>query len=81
MVDYSGISEVDEAEPELFAALTDHTRKVADIVSYGVPGIANKMYHHFILTQKLMMSNRKTSDWSPSANYIKNYFAVLPRED
>lgn len=27
------------------------------------------------------MSNRKKSDWSPSANFIKSYFAVLPKDD
>lgn len=27
------------------------------------------------------MSNRKESDYSPSANYVKNYLRVLPKDD
>jgi hypothetical protein len=27
------------------------------------------------------MSNRKKSDWSPSANFVKSFFAVLPKDD
>jgi hypothetical protein len=34
-----------------------------------------------ILAQKLLMSNRKESDYSPSANYVKNYLRVLPKDD
>lgn len=28
-----------------------------------------------------MMSNRKESDYSPSANFVKHYINVLPKDD
>ena len=40
----------DKESQEFFKMMTDHTRKIANIMMPGKPGAANKIFHHLILT-------------------------------
>ena len=76
-----GVAAIDEAEEDLHSKLMQNTRKVADHLSNGIPQYSNKLNNHLILTQKLLMVNRKESDYSAAQNYIKHYIAALPKQD
>ena len=40
--------------------MTEHTRNIANMMSPGNPGAANKIFHHLILTQKLLSYKRSS---------------------
>lgn len=57
----SANSEDNKASDDFFQKMTDHTRTIANAMSPGNPGAANKFFHHLVLTQKLI-SQRRSSD-------------------
>ena len=73
--------EVESSDKELEKALVENTLKVASILSPGSKEHANRLYNHLILTQKLIITNRGKSDFSPGSMFVKSYFDVLPKDD
>ena len=63
--------------------ITDHTRKISNLISPGNPGAANKMFHHLILTQKLISKRRDSNKEYDSAllNLVRTYLDTLPVDD
>lgn len=70
-----------DIETDLLKALTENTRNVANKLSPGNTAHANRLYHHLMLTQKIIITNRADPDWKDSSMFIKCYFDSLPTED
>ena len=53
------------------------------MMSPGNVGAANKIFHHLVLTQKLISLKRGSSEkfTSPMDNFVRTYLATLPVED
>jgi hypothetical protein len=62
IVEKTGNSEIDDVDTDLEKALLENTKHVADLFSAGFPFISNRLNNHLILTQKLIMANRKTPE-------------------
>ena len=75
--------EEDKGSEEFFKQMTEHTRNIANIISPGNPGVANKMFHHLILTQKLISKKRssETSFEGQMDNFVRTYLDTLPVND
>ena len=63
--------------------MTEHTRTIANIMSQGNHGLANKFFHHLILTQKLISKKRssETALYGQMDNYVRTYLDTLPVSD
>ena len=75
--------EESEESKNIFQQIQDHTRKISNLMSPSNPAIANKMFHHLILTQKLL-SQRRGSDQefeSTMQNLRRHYLDTLPVDD
>lgn len=52
--------EEDKESDDFFNKMTEHTRNIANLMAPGSPGAANKIFHHLILTQKLISQKRSS---------------------
>lgn len=73
----------DESSVNFFQQMSDHSRTIAQILAGGNPGVANKMFHHLILTQKLISKKRSSgSEFNGFIeNFVRTYLDTLPVED
>ena len=68
--------------PDNFASdLQQNTLRVAKMLSPHNKQIANKFYHHLVLTQKLISARRKESLHSVNDNYVKAFINCMPVTD
>ena len=40
----------DQESNEFFKMMTEHTRKISNLMTPGNPGAGNKIFHHLVLT-------------------------------
>jgi len=76
-------NEEDKSSQEFFTLMTEHTRRISNMMSPGNFGAENKIFHHLVLTQKLLSQKRGSPDQftSPMGNFVRTYLDTLPVED
>ena len=90
LIDEEDLNEDQRESQDFIVKMTDHTRNIANLMSPGNPGAANKIFHHLILTQKLLSYKRSSGGGtskdeeifgSPKLNLLQCYMDCLPIED
>lgn len=70
-----------EAPDNLAGDLQQNTLRVAKMLAPHNKEIANKFYHHLVLTQKLISARRKESSHMVNDNYVKAFINCMPVTD